>query len=38
MIPLRDTIPSSRTPIVNYTLIALNVGVFVYELSLGPRV
>ncbi len=37
MIPLRDTIPSSRVPVVNYALIAANVVVFVYSLSLGGR-
>lgn len=36
MIPLRDTIPSRRTPFVIWLLVALNVGVFVWELSLGP--
>jgi len=36
MIPLRDTIPSSRVPIVNYAIIAANVLVFMYEVSLGP--
>jgi rhomboid family protein len=36
IIPLKDTIPSSRTPIVNYTLIGVNVAVFLYQLSLGP--
>ena len=36
MIPLRDTNPPARLPIVNYALIALNVAVFVYELALGP--
>ena len=35
MIPLRDTIPSARWPIVNLTLIALNALCFLYELSLG---
>jgi rhomboid family protein len=35
MIPLRDTIPSSRVPFVNYALIAANVLVFFHELSLG---
>lgn len=35
MIPLRDTIPSARFPIVNLTLIALNCVCFLYELSLG---
>jgi membrane associated rhomboid family serine protease len=36
VIPLRDTIPSATVPVVNYALIALNVVVFVYEVSLGP--
>ncbi len=35
MIPLRDTIPVRRTPIVNYALIGLNVAVFAFQLSLG---
>jgi membrane associated rhomboid family serine protease len=35
MIPLRDTIPSSRTPIVNYALVAANALVFMHEASLG---
>ena len=37
MIPLRDTIPSSRVPIVNYAIIALNVLVFWHEVTLGSR-
>jgi membrane associated rhomboid family serine protease len=37
MIPLRDTIPSSRVPVVNYLLIVANVVVFMYELSLGDE-
>ena len=36
MIPLRDTIPHRRTPYVTWTLIAINVVVFLYELGLGP--
>ncbi len=36
MLPLKDTIPSSRRPWVTYTLIALNVGVFLVELAQGP--
>lgn len=36
MIPLRDTIPSRRVPIVNYAIITTNVLVFLYEVSLGP--
>src|SRR5215470_7526228 len=35
MIPLRDIIPSRTTPVVTIGLIALNVLVFMYELSLG---
>jgi membrane associated rhomboid family serine protease len=38
MIPLRDIIPSRTTPVVTISLIALNVLVFVYELSLGRAV
>lgn len=37
MIPIRDTIPSSRVPLVNYLLIAANLGLFFYEISLGER-
>lgn len=37
MIPLRDDIPSKRTPFVNYALIGLNVLAFWYELGLGPN-
>ena len=35
IIPIRDTIPSSRFPAVNYMLIAGNVLVFFYQISLG---
>ncbi|MDD4335382.1 MAG: rhomboid family intramembrane serine protease [Desulfotomaculaceae bacterium] len=35
MIPLRDDIPSNTFPIVNYILIAVNLAVFGFELSLG---
>src|SRR5260221_2372994 len=35
MIPLRDSIPSNTTPVVNYFLIATNTVVFLYEASLG---
>src|SRR6476659_5964463 len=38
MIPLRDIIPSRTTPVITISLIALNVLVFVYELSLGRAV
>ena len=35
VIPLRDTITSSTVPVVTYALIAANVGVYVYQESLG---
>ncbi len=35
MIPLRDDQPSFSTPFVNYFLIALNILIFVWELSIG---
>lgn len=35
MIPIRDSNPSHRTPIVNITLIILNVLAFFWELTLG---
>jgi membrane associated rhomboid family serine protease len=35
MLPLRDDIPSSKRPIVTYLLVAMNVAVFIYQLSLG---
>lgn len=38
MIPLRDDVPSQRLPVVSRLLIAANVAVFLYELSLGPAV
>jgi membrane associated rhomboid family serine protease len=37
VIPLRDTIPAARVPVVNYAIIAANVVVFLYETSLGSR-
>ena len=37
MIPLRDTVPSLRVPVVNYAIIGANVLVFLYEASLGHR-
>ena len=37
MFPIRDTVRSRTFPIANYGLIALNVVVFLYEASLGPR-
>jgi membrane associated rhomboid family serine protease len=38
VLPLRDTIPSATVPAINYGLIATNVVVFLYELSLGSHV
>jgi membrane associated rhomboid family serine protease len=38
LIPLRDIIPSRTTPVVTISLIAVNILVFVYELSLGRAV
>jgi membrane associated rhomboid family serine protease len=37
MIPLRDTIPSRRFPIVNTAIIVLNVVVFLLESVMGPE-
>ena len=37
MIPLRDDVPSRTTPVVNVTLIVLNVLAFLYQLMLGPE-
>ena len=37
MIPLRDSIRSRRFPLVTVALIALNVVVFLYQSTLGPR-
>ena len=37
MLPIRDSIPSRHTPFMMWILIAINVGVFLFELSLGPH-
>ncbi len=37
MIPISDSNPTRHWPIVNWTLIALNIVVFVYELTLRSR-
>ncbi len=37
MVPLRDNNPVTITPYVNYGLIAANILVFLYEMSLPPR-
>jgi membrane associated rhomboid family serine protease len=34
MLPLRDRIPTRRVPIVNYAIVAANVGAFLWERSL----
>jgi membrane associated rhomboid family serine protease len=36
VIPLRDTVPSRRFPLVNTVFIALNVLVFFFQTALGP--
>ena len=36
MIPIRDNAPSRRFPIVTVTLIGINLGVFLFELTLLP--
>jgi membrane associated rhomboid family serine protease len=37
MIPIRDTIRSRQFPLVNTTFIVINVLIFFFEASLGPR-
>lgn len=37
MFPLKDTIPSSRRPVMTLSLIAANVAVFIYQLSLSRQ-
>lgn len=37
MLPLRDDTPRSTTPFINYFLIALNLAVFFFQWTLGPR-
>jgi membrane associated rhomboid family serine protease len=37
VIPLRDRNPTHRIPVVNITLILVNLAAFVYQLSLGDR-
>lgn len=37
MIPIHDENPTSSTPIVVYVLIAINVAVFIHQMSLGGR-
>lgn len=37
MVPLRDNNPTKITPYVNYAIIAVNIAVFIYQLSLTPQ-
>ena len=37
MIPLRDTIPSRRFPLINTAIIGINVLVFLFETALSPE-
>lgn len=37
MIPIKDTTKSFSTPYINYTLLLINIIIFIYELSLGDR-
>jgi membrane associated rhomboid family serine protease len=37
MIPIRDTIASKNYPVVNYTIIGINVVLFLFELSQGAN-
>ena len=37
MIPLRDSVPSSTTPVVTYAIVAINVLVFIQQLALSPE-
>jgi len=38
MLPLRDHNPIRTTPVINYLLIAVNVLMFFWEVSLGPNI
>lgn len=38
MIPLKDTIKSSKFPVVNTILIIVNILIFIYEFSLGKEI
>jgi membrane associated rhomboid family serine protease len=37
MIPVRDTVPRRRAPVVTWSIIAANFAVFLYELTLPPE-
>ena len=38
MLPLSDHNPRQTTPFVNYVLVAINVLMFLWEVSLGPNI
>jgi hypothetical protein len=38
VIPLKDKNPTHRVPVVNIALIVANTAIFLYEVSLGPRI
>jgi len=37
MIPLRHTLPTDRVPVVNRTIVIVNIAMFIVQLFLGPR-
>ncbi len=37
MIPLRDINPTHRRPVLVWALVATNVAIFIYQMTLGPR-
>jgi membrane associated rhomboid family serine protease len=37
MVPLRDNNPITTTPYINYGIIAINIIIFLYQLSLNPQ-
>jgi membrane associated rhomboid family serine protease len=36
MFPIQNTVPSRYPPVINWVLIAINCGVFLYQIGLGP--
>ena len=37
MLPIRDTIPAKRFPVVNYLIIGINIIVYLIQMQLGPE-
>ena len=37
MIPIRDTIPSKNYPVINHTIIGINVALYLFEMSQGAN-